>query len=96
MVDPELVKHVALLARLEMPPDRLIPLTKELAAIIQYVEQLKDLDVSKVAPLTHASASHDILRDDTPQEPLSREAAMANAPRTEGPYYLVPRVIGEA
>ncbi|MSR75097.1 MAG: Asp-tRNA(Asn)/Glu-tRNA(Gln) amidotransferase subunit GatC [Planctomycetes bacterium] len=96
MLDPKTVKHVAMLARLEVPEERLGSLTAEMAAIISYVEQLKDLDVSAVAPLTHAGTSHDILRDDIPHEPLPRDSAMANAPRREGPYYLVPRVIGEA
>ncbi len=95
MVDPALVQHVALLARLEVPPERLPTLTKEMASIIGYVEQLKDLDVTGVPPLSHGGGAHDVFRDDVPAPSLPRESLLEVAPRREGPFYLVPKVIGE-
>jgi aspartyl-tRNA(Asn)/glutamyl-tRNA(Gln) amidotransferase subunit C len=95
MIDPTLVQHVALLARLEVPVERLPALTREMASIIGYVEQLKDLDVSGIPPLSHGGTSHDVFRDDVPRPSLPRADLLAVAPRHEGPYYVVPKVIGD-
>lgn len=95
MVDPALVQHVALLARLEVPPERLPVLTREMASIIGYVEQLKDLDVTGVPPLSHGGGAHDVFRDDVPMPSLDRETLLGVAPRREGAFYHVPQVIGD-
>lgn len=88
------VKHVAKLARLALPPERLEMFTEQLGAILGYVEQLKEVDVAGVEPLAHAVRLTNVLRDDVPGPALQTAVALANAPATEGPFFKVPKVIG--
>jgi aspartyl-tRNA(Asn)/glutamyl-tRNA(Gln) amidotransferase subunit C len=59
------------------------------------VEQLRELDVSGVEPMTHALAAGDAapLREDAVQPSLGIEKALANAPEREGTCFKVPRII---
>ena len=88
------VKHVAKLARLALPPERLELFTGQLGAILGYVEQLKEVDVAGIEPLAHAVRLTNVLRDDVPGPTLDVPVALANAPEVEGPFFKVPKVIG--
>jgi aspartyl-tRNA(Asn)/glutamyl-tRNA(Gln) amidotransferase subunit C len=88
------VKHVAKLARLAIPEDRLGKVADQLGSILQYVEQIKQADVTGVEPMAHAMRLTNVLRDDVVQPALSTPAVLQNAPDTDGPYFKVPKVIG--
>ncbi len=89
------VEKVALLARLQLEPEELDQLTGQLARVLEYVDQLSQLDTSNVAPLAHAVELTNVFREDEPGQTLPREQALANAPRSDGRFYLVPAVLGE-
>jgi len=89
------VEKVALLARLQLEPEELDQLTGQLARVLEYVDQLRQLDTSDVAPLAHAVELTNVFREDEPGATLPREQALANAPRSDGRFYLVPAVLGE-
>ncbi len=89
------VEKVALLARLQLEPEELDQLTGQLARVLEYVDQLSQLDTSDVAPLAHAVELTNVFREDEPGQTLPREQALANAPRSDGRFYLVPAVLGE-
>lgn len=95
LVNEDDVRHVAYLSRLEFEGDELRRFTDELNAILQYVEQLRDLDTEGVAPTSHAIARSNVLRDDEPRPSLTNEEALANAPEREGGYFKVPKIIQE-
>ena len=65
----------------------------ELDAILGYMESLAAIDVRGVEPMTHAVALACRLRDDVPGAELGAEAALAAAPRRQGEFFEVPRVI---
>ena len=75
--------------------DELDLLTEQLGHIVQYVEQLGQLDTSNVVPLAHAIDMSNVLVDDLPRASLDREAALRNAPKRDDECYRVPAVLGE-
>jgi aspartyl-tRNA(Asn)/glutamyl-tRNA(Gln) amidotransferase subunit C len=90
----EEVRRIAALARLRLTPEEERTFAAQLSAILGYVEQLRELDVSEVEPMTHALAAGDApLRPDALQASLSPAEALANAPAREGTCFKVPRII---
>jgi aspartyl-tRNA(Asn)/glutamyl-tRNA(Gln) amidotransferase subunit C len=89
------VEKVARLARLQLSDDELDRMTDQLGEILGYIELLSELDTSSVEPMAHALDVANVFRDDVVQSSLPREAALANAPRSDGQCYLVPAVLGE-
>ena len=87
------VRKVAALARLKVSDDELDSLANDLRAIIGYVEVLNEVDTTGVAPMVHAVELQNAFRADVPVESLPRTAALSNAPRTDGEYFLVPPII---
>ena len=89
------VRRIAVLARLKLSPEEERVFQGQLSAILDYVRQLEELDVSAVAPMTHALAAEDrqALREDVVHPSLPPEEALANAPAREGTCFKVPRII---
>ncbi len=69
-MSPEEVRWVAHLARLELAEDELPDITRQLSAIIDYVNQLQKLNTDGVEPLAHALDVHNIFREDEPAPAL--------------------------
>jgi aspartyl-tRNA(Asn)/glutamyl-tRNA(Gln) amidotransferase subunit C len=89
------VRRIAALARLELSPEEEQLFAGQLSAILDYVEQLKALDVSGVEPMTHALAAGDAapLREDEVRPSLPLDEVLANAPERDGTCFKVPRII---
>lgn len=92
----EEVAKTALLARLKLSGAELDQLTSELAAVLQYVEILGDVNTVDVEPMAHAVERVNVLREDVIRESLPRELALANAPKTDGQSFLVPPILENA
>jgi aspartyl-tRNA(Asn)/glutamyl-tRNA(Gln) amidotransferase subunit C len=91
----EEVRRIAALARLRLSAEEERTFAVQLSAILAHVEQLRELDVSQVEPMTHALAAGETpaLRADVVHESLSPDEALANAPAREGTCFKVPRII---
>ena len=91
----EEVQRIAALARLELTAEETDLFTKQLAHILEYVEQIRDLDTAGVPPTSHV-INQPIDRPDVPRESLRREEALANAPdaAAHSGLFKVPRVFG--
>ena len=89
------VKRIAELARLELTAEELDLFTRQLGDILAYVEQIRALDTTGVAP-TSQVLNRPVDRDDEPRPALSREDLLRNAPDAalEAGLFKVPRVIG--
>lgn len=92
-VDQETVRRIAQLARLRVPEDRVPALQTELNQILDWVDQLADVDVSGVEPMTNAAAASLPLRADVVTEGDQPDRVLANAPHAEYGYFAVPKVI---
>lgn len=89
----EQVRHVAALARLALAPDEEERLSRELTRILEYVEQLRGLDVSGVEPSAHGSGQSAPLRLDEVRPGLDRAQALAAAPQPLADGFAVPRIL---
>jgi aspartyl-tRNA(Asn)/glutamyl-tRNA(Gln) amidotransferase subunit C len=92
-VDKDTVQRIARLAKLAMDEDRLAPMADELNAILDWVEQLREVDVEGVEPLTSVVAQSLKMREDVVDDGGYPEDVTKNAPLTEDNFYVVPKVI---
>jgi aspartyl-tRNA(Asn)/glutamyl-tRNA(Gln) amidotransferase subunit C len=93
-IDPNTVHHVAKLARLAIDPAEEPRLLKELASILEYVEQLQGLDVSSIEPTSQVGETTETpLREDRVVPCDVREEALEQAPDRDEDYFRVPRVV---
>jgi aspartyl-tRNA(Asn)/glutamyl-tRNA(Gln) amidotransferase subunit C len=89
------VDHVARLARLELSDAEKERMRAELDGILAYIDKLRALDTSGVAPTSHAVPVTNVMRDDVVQPSLPQDEMLANAPDRQGEMFRVPRIIEE-
>lgn len=87
------VQWVAHLARLQLTEGELETMTRQLSAIVDYVDQLQQVNTDGVEPMAHALAVQNVFRDDEPASSLPVADALANAPQRRGDFYSVPAVL---
>ena len=92
-IDAATVRKVARLARIAEAEDRLEPLAKELSGIIAWIEQLNEVDTDGVEPMTSAVKIPMPMREDVVTEGGDPARILANAPRTAGHFFVVPKVV---
>jgi aspartyl-tRNA(Asn)/glutamyl-tRNA(Gln) amidotransferase subunit C len=92
-IDAATVRKVARLARIAEPEDRVEPLAKELSGIIDWIEQLNEVDVEGVEPMTSAVKTPLPMREDVVTEGGDPNRVLANAPRTANHFFIVPKVV---
>jgi len=85
----EQVRHVAELARLGLSDDEMQRLAGELSQILDYIDQLEQLDTSAVEPTAQVGGLVDVFREDGIEASLPVQVALANAPASEGGYFRV-------
>jgi len=89
------VEHVASLAKLSFTTEEKALLVEQLNKILEYMEQLNELDTSNVEPLSHVIELSNVFRPDETTSSLGREEALRNAPARTEKFFKVPKVIGE-
>lgn len=87
------VEHIASLARLELAEGEIEQLQTDLSQILDYVDQLNEVDTTEVLPTAHVVAQEDVLRQDVARQSLSTEEVLANAPEAEEGYFRVHAVL---
>ena len=92
-IDAATVRKVARLARIAVPQERLDPLARELSGILQWIEQLAEVDTDGVEPMTSAVAATLPLREDVVTDGGYPEKVLGNAPRAIDGFYVVPKVV---
>jgi len=83
------VRKVASLARLALDDEELLASGKQLTSILEYVRLLDEVDITGVAPMEN------VFREDQMLASLPREAALSNAPKTDGEFFVVPKILEE-
>ncbi len=92
-LDLATVRRIATLARIRVEEDQLGALQTQLNGILGWIEQLNEVDVSGVAPLTGAATMALRLREDRVADGGVAEQVLANAPDRVGPFFGVPKVV---
>lgn len=93
-IDPDQVRHIGKLSRIELTEQQVQTFGRQLADIIRYFDKLQELDTEGVEPMAHAVELTNVLADDRAGESLETDAALANAPDRDGDLFQVPKVIG--
>jgi aspartyl-tRNA(Asn)/glutamyl-tRNA(Gln) amidotransferase subunit C len=92
-VDAATVRHIARLARIAVSDEEVSALAPELSNILGWIEQLGEVDVSGVQPMTAVIPNKLRLREDVVTDGGIRDAVLANAPNAEHGFFAVPKVI---
>ncbi|QDT41219.1 Glutamyl-tRNA(Gln) amidotransferase subunit C [Gimesia alba] len=87
------VLKVASLSRLKLSETEVNALGKQMESVLKYIDMLDELDTEGVDPMAHAIEISNVFREDQLKESLPREKALANAPQTDGSYFLVPAIL---
>jgi len=87
------VRYTAGLARLNLSDEEIARFQAQLNQVLEYVDKLKQVDVSGVEPTAHANPVFDVMRTDVPAPGFTREEALSNAPRQANGLFIVPKVI---
>jgi len=92
-VDKETVQRIAKLARIALDETQTAAMEQELNALLSWVEQLQEVDVESVAPMTSVVEQRLKMRDDVVTDGGYAEDLMRNAPQSEGHFFVVPKVV---
>jgi aspartyl-tRNA(Asn)/glutamyl-tRNA(Gln) amidotransferase subunit C len=92
-VDKDTVRRIAKLARLALDEERVEPMMNELNQIFAWVQQLEEVDVTGVAPMTSVVKQKLKMREDVVTEGGDAAAVTANAPLSEDRFFVVPKVV---
>ena len=92
-LDPAAIRRIARLARLRVSDAEVDSLQHDLNTILGWIDQLNEVNVEGVEPLTGGTSIALRLREDVVTEPDLTEAVLSNAPDRDGPFYTVPKVV---
>lgn len=92
-VDADTVRRIAHLARISVADEEIEHLKGELNAMLAFVEQLAEVNVDGVEPMTSVTPMRMKQRSDVVTEGNDPEAILKNAPATEDHFFLVPKVV---
>jgi aspartyl-tRNA(Asn)/glutamyl-tRNA(Gln) amidotransferase subunit C len=88
------VEHIAHLSRLRLTPEEIDRFTIELSEIVDYFKQLKDVDTKDVSPYRPFQNGQNMFRNDIAKQSLPVNEVLKNAPKTDGQFFIVPKVLG--
>jgi aspartyl-tRNA(Asn)/glutamyl-tRNA(Gln) amidotransferase subunit C len=92
-VDRDTVRRIARLARLAVDEDQVAAMETELNALLNWVEQLSEVDVEGVPPMTSVVEQRLKMREDAVTDGGYADDLMKNAPQSEGYFFVVPKVV---
>jgi len=92
-ITPELVDHVARLARLDLGDEDSLKMQNQLADILDYIGLLEELNTDEIPPTSHVIDVANVMREDVVTASLAVEKGLSNAPEKEGTAFKVPRII---
>lgn len=92
-VDKDTVRRIAKLSRIALDESRVAPMVDELNSIFAWVQQLNEVNIEGVRPLTSVVEQRLKMRDDVVTDGGNANELMANAPQGEDHFFVVPKVV---
>ena len=92
-ISPEKATAIATLARLEITPEQAATIGAQMDDILGYMDKLNELDTADVEPMYTPVDQPGVLRADEVAREFPRSEILANAPETDGQYFIVPRIV---
>lgn len=87
------VKKVARLSRIAVPDDKLDTLAQELNGILGWIEQLNEVDIDGVEPMTSVVEAKLPMREDVVTDGNIQDQVLANAPKSDDGFFVVPKAV---
>ena len=94
IIDQDTVEKIAHLARLELTGEEKQAMIKDMNKILGFMDKLNEIDTTGVEPLVYMTNEVNTLREDVIKQEITHEEALLNAPKQDGQYFLVAKVIG--
>ena len=94
-ITPDLVRHLGVLARIQLSDEEVTTLTGELDAIVSSIAEVSEVATSDVVATSHPIPLVNVFREDVPGDMLSTEEALNNAPDHDGSRFRVTAILGE-
>ena len=95
-ITDDLVRHIARLSRLGISSEEAKAIKEHFQKILAYISAFQALDTKEVDPTFFSVEASNIYREDESRASLPLEEALKNAPEACRPYFVVPRIIGDA
>lgn len=92
-VDSDTVRRIAQLSRIRLEEARIEPMREELNAILDFIEQLNEVDTDGVEPMTSVVETKMRLRKDVVNDGNKPGDIVANAPASDDGFFMVPKVV---
>lgn len=95
-VNRDEILKIASLAKLHLSDEEVSLYTDQINEILEYMNQLDELDTEDIEPLSHVLDQINMTRKDEQTPSLTREEALKNAPKSDDDYFIVPNVIDKS
>ncbi len=92
-ITKEQVARIADLAHLAVTEEEIEAYTKQLQSIVEFADQLSELNTDDVEPTTHVLHQTNVFREDVKKQTITQEEALKNAPEKEDGYFKVPPIL---
>lgn len=91
VISDETIDYVGILAKLELSLEEREQAKKDMGSMLDYIDQLNELDTSNVEPMSHVFPVKNVFREDVVANKDEREAITANAPEKQDGSFVVPK-----
>lgn len=95
VISDETMEYVGILAKLELSDEEKEQAKKDMGEMLDYIDQLNELDTAGIEPMSHVFPVHNVFREDVVTNGDGSEAALANAPAKKDGGFKVPKTIGD-
>ena len=95
VISDETMEYVGILAKLELSPEEAEAAKRDMEAMLDYVDQLNELDTTGVEPMSHVFPVYNVFREDVVTNGDGSKETLANAPSRKDGGFKVPKTIGE-
>ena len=92
-ITKETVEYVSHLARIELKPQELEKISRQLQGILDFIDKLTKLNIENIQPTSHILPLNNVLREDVLKESLPPQKTLNNAPGKERSFFVVPKII---
>ena len=93
MIDKKQVENIAKLARLDLTKSETTKMQKELSGILNFVEQLDELDAHKIKPTRHSTSLNNVFRDDKARQWPGHRKILDQMPKRQGDYLKTKQIL---
>ena len=94
IIDDATIEYVGILAKLELSEEEKEAAKKDMGRMLDYIDQLNELDTAGVEPMSHVLPARNVFREDVITNGDGREDALINAPERKEDMYMVPQTFG--